>query len=774
MSGNIENRVNSYVAGLRQLLESVEPVIRQASSLATIEELLLNLESTDENFHKYDLIRMLRERIEDELGPLIENITHGRDFYENEGGLSKSVIDEVLTSSAYSKMSRETVTAIKLAANELIKSLDDGGGSLSLTFSSSDRYQRFQNRYHDSRGDDSYLASSYDGDDFMFMSPNKYNFLANQLLPESPLPKRLEALSTLSQVPQTDLVNSEFWSVVKKGLSHALKDENHVLAEKSLKFHAKMFTTASGHVTKEIYTSLIEHLMEYFSDSTNHMVPIESGLDLGDRRNVKLLKEFRLLNQFQHDLPLAWIRYPEKLVEEILLSTINLLSIVPQPVASNLMEPFLTPYTYMSLIDPSAFWFCKWMHGNYSRAELLKHLSSNNKAVLKEACRSCLDFLLHVKTRCSTAMCDEFDTEDSNESVSAEYSKSEILCLNFIQSLSILGRTILYKEGRALFPIELDDEFEIVTISDLVVMLVEVISFLPPSSNDIHDLDDLEPSVLATNILKNLATASWDTCVSSICKDVVMNALLLPVQKCLDGYISRSEMKDKYNTILVLTADVLAFIASTHYGKNQLLYGEKQERWQRSRLAAVHTIASFTKKALSFTLDVQPNQSVVCAFLFVCRQLYNTCVGLMIMNNFLLNDSISKALLRLRDKNFIETICPLKDTSHILEQPLSSTTFESNLADTVTLNYKDTYSIDEPISTLPSSDSPVVSEEDLFGGLLSVGDNPPMSSISCLKKISEALIDHLLNFTSTPKGELHWCRLYLFLFVHLKELDLKH
>ena len=751
MSGNTENKVHSYVAGLRQLLESVEPIIRQTSSPATIEDILLNLETTDENFHKYELVRMLRERIEHELGPLICTITNERGFDEYEGGFNRSVVDEILNSAAYSKVSSETGAAIKLAANEIIKSLDDNSGNLSFTFTSSDRYHRFQNRGQDSRGDDSYLASSYDGDDFMFMSPSKYNSLANQLLPESPLSKRLEALSILSQVPQTDLVNSEFWTIVKKGLSRALKDEHHELVEKSLKFHAKMFTTASGHVTKEIYTSLTEHLIDYFSDSTNHMVSVESGLDLGDRRNVKLLKEFRLLNQFQHDLPLAWIRYPEKLVEEILQSTINLLSVVPQPVNSSMMDSVLTPFAYLSLIDPSAFWFCKWMHGNYSRAELLKHLNSNNKMILKEACRSCLDFLVHVKTGCSTATSDEFDSENRTENESLVYSKAEILCLNFIQSLSILGRTILYKEGRALFPIELDDDFEIVTVSDLVVMLVEVISFLPPSSTAIHELDNLEPSVLATNILKNLATASWDTCISSICKDTVTNALLQPVQKYLDGYIGSEEVKDSYDTVLILIADVLAIIASTHYGKNQLLYGEKQDRWQRSRLAPVYTIASFTKKALSHTLEIQPTEKVVCSFLFVCRQLYSTCEGLLIMNNFLLNDSISKALVPPKDKSSNEVNCPLREPFHSIEN--SNTSMQFNLMNAVTLKDKHSSSLNDPRSMLLSSDAPLVSEEDLFAAMTLMEENPNMKPTSG-QKYPEALIDHLLNFTSTPKGQL--------------------
>lgn len=738
MSGNTENNANSYIAGLRQLLESVEPFLRQANSLTTMEEILLNLEATDEKFHKYDLTRMLRERIEDDLGPLIENIANGRGMSEHGDGLVNSAVDEILTSEAYNKVSTEIVTAIKQAASD-IKSMLDREGGFPMTFSSSDKYQRFQNRSQDSRGVDSFLASSFDGDDFMFMSPNKYSALANQLLPDSPLPKQLEALNTLSQVPQTDLVNSEFWAVIKKGLTNALKDENHVLAEKSLMFHAKMFATASGHVTKEIYTSLVDHLIDYFNNSTNHMVAVDSGLDLGDKRNLKLLKEFRLLNQFQHELPLYWLRYPEKLVEEILQSTTNLLAVIPQPVSAN-MDSVLSPYMFLSIIDPSAFWFCKWMHGNYSRAELLKHLRNHDKAVLKEACRSALDFLLHIKTNFSTDVNDDFDIEANQENDSLVYSKSEILCMSFIQSLSILGRVILYKEGRALFPIELDDGFEVVAVSDLVVMFVEVITLLPPSASSAQGLDDLEPAVLATNILKNLATASGKTCMSCICKDVVTNALLQPVQKYLDGYISRSEGQEKHEMIMIMIADVLAVIASTSHGKHQLLYGEKQSRWQRSRLAPIHTIALFTKKALSGgTLDVQPSENIVCAFLFVCRQLYNTCEGMMIMNNFSHDDYISKALQQLRQGIPFGTcskdMYPKQESSNNF---LSSNEHSSSLEKTRSLS--------------ASSQSEIITEEDFFGSSITVVADKPLEEFKSTK-FYESLIDNLLNFTSTPKGQ---------------------
>ena len=757
----VQENDNAYVAGLRQLLESVEPIIRQANSLATVEEILLNLETTDENFHKYELVKVLRQQIEDELGPLVETLVGERASDEEGIDFPDVIGEEVLASEAFKRLSQSVITSIKTAANEIMRSMADNVGPSPFNFSSSsDKYQRLPSHGPNSCGDESILASSFDGDDFMFMSPQKYSMLAKQLLPESSLPKRLEALNTLSQIPQTDLINSEFWSTIKKGLSHALKDENHTLAEKSLKFHAKMFATASGHVSKEIYTSLTNHMIEYFKETTSHMVPVESGLDLGDRRNIKLLKEFRLLNQFQLELPLFWVRYPEKLVEEMLQSTVSLMSIVPQPVSFNFSQALMSPYHFMCLIDPSAFWFCKWMHGNYSRAELIKQLGKS-RVILEEACKSCLDFALHCKTQPT------LDTDDDAETIVCTsedeplvYSRAEIFCAHFIQSLSFLGRLLLYKEGRELFPVELEDRLETVTVPDLVVLFVEVISFMPPSAEFSVRFSLLEPAYLASNILKNITCGSVDACTECICQDTVTNAFLQPVQKYLDGYLDLSDSQQKIESTLILIADVLAVIATTQLGKRQLLYGEKQDRWQRSRLAPIHTIAQFTKKALEGKIDPQPSARVISAFLFVCRQLYNTSEGLMILSGFFLSECINNVLLDLKKRasEKVSSSSPAQQktsispnsrafssTASVSGQDMEANEFEASLLEPF-----------PPAQNTQSASSDYVTEEDLvsLSQKLAISATIQDDVVIGGWKYSESLIDNLLNYTSTPKGVL--------------------
>jgi len=54
-----------------------------------------------------------------------------------------------------------------------------------------------------------------------------------------------------------------------------------------------------------------------------------------------------------------------------------------------------------------------------------------------------------------------------------------------------------------------------------------------------------------------------------------------------------------------------------------------------SRSSAAHIIAKFTKKALLGQLPKEagpaPSHQVIGAYLYICRQLYNTCEGLLVL-----------------------------------------------------------------------------------------------------------------------------------------------
>ena len=76
-----------------------------------------------------------------------------------------------------------------------------------------------------------------------------------------------------------------------------------------------------------------------------------------------------------------------------------------------------------------------------------------------------------------------------------------------------------------------------------------------------------------------------------------------------------------------------------------------------------HTIAQFAKKALSDRLPGgTPSKAVISGFLFVCRQLYNTCDGLMVLNHYELHQHVANAWMKVSSSY---TDAPLLDFFNI-------------------------------------------------------------------------------------------------------------
>lgn len=65
------------------------------------------------------------------------------------------------------------------------------------------------------------------------------------------------------------------------------------------------------------------------------------------------------------------------------------------------------------------------------------------------------------------------------------------------------------------------------------------------------------------------------------------------------------------------------------------------------RFSSAHTIAQFAKKALSDRLPGgTPSKAVISGFVFVCRQLYNACDGLMVLNPYELHQFVANAWIK--------------------------------------------------------------------------------------------------------------------------------
>ena len=53
MENTGDERQESFVSSLDQFFTSIEPVLKEANSIEAAEDLLTNLETTDDNFHRF-------------------------------------------------------------------------------------------------------------------------------------------------------------------------------------------------------------------------------------------------------------------------------------------------------------------------------------------------------------------------------------------------------------------------------------------------------------------------------------------------------------------------------------------------------------------------------------------------------------------------------------------------------------------------------------------------------------------------------------------------
>ncbi|KFQ35971.1 Protein broad-minded, partial [Mesitornis unicolor] len=505
--------------------------------------------------------------------------------------------------------------------------------------------ERQSGYYTDNCSDsDSSLNQSY-----AFMSQEQLQLLVEKLDPVQPKEVRQEALQTLCIAPPSDILNSESWPNLCKHLTMSLSDPDATFSEKILRFYAKTFSSSPFNMTREVYRSLARHLELYFL-SGEYSLRISAGLDVSNPDITYLLKKVRLLNEYQKEAPSSWIRHPEKYMEEVVESTLSLLSVKHEP-DHPASTDFLSPVYFLSLIDIKAVWFKKWMHAYYSRTVVLRLLEKKYKSlvIIMAMCfhspvKFC--FLLVNPSKALRESSSNFlFFIVKGDKQNAFYTGPELQYIYFVHSLCLLGRLLIYKQGQNLFPVQLKNRKDSISIADLLVLFTQLIYYSPSYPNTalaVHT-DNYSPASLVMEILQVFCDQTG-CAAECLYTDAVINALLHPVQGLLSGtevYINCLE------TTLIDVADILARIAAVEDGLSLLLYGENEKTAKEDSPTAVHIIVQFTKKLLHDDISLLSGSEslpvVKGAFIFVCRQMYRTCEGLQMLIPYGLHESIGEA-----------------------------------------------------------------------------------------------------------------------------------
>lgn len=628
--------MKELTVGLKKLMLGCNQRLQNVSSTDEAQQVLLTMEEFDENFHRYAFVKTLRSCIEETVGPLVDDEITKQSNGSNDLAFSQETVvsaitSKVLESQAFIGLSEEFKHSVSLACEELLTNYDlEFANSLSVlpsgTGSRQDQQKKSDILFSDG---ESSVGDSSSGHSTVFFNSDTQHHVAENLLKKNTIEVRKSALRELSHFTGLLDVQSDVWKMIRQGLLDALMDSDDELWMMCLKVFGRGFS--SNNCNKELYKTLVEFLTSQFvrgSKSAALLPKPKQGIDCRQTHLSKLLKAFRLMYEFQMQIPQ---RYPERSLEEILEVTLDLL-------ASHLNTPsspegaVMSPLHLFALLDPKATWFVKFMHGHFSRSILLK-LTENHRALFESAVMSFLEYASLWQKHSDKSE----STRDSMPKAGDQkmsYTGRQLQFLFFVHSVSILSRLLLFEHGRKFFPVNVKPGEEPVTLSMFLTALIEFISRQPAAlshTEKITEVETFDPADHVTDLLKKLCM-SEDVCRKCICQDAIFTVLLAPVRHRLDKNSGESKSLDSSDAALIHIADLLSSIASTSCGRQHLLFGESQDQ----QAAPIHVLAEFAKKVIK---DELPSRSIG-NFIFVCRQLYSTCLGLLVLKKHRLHELI--------------------------------------------------------------------------------------------------------------------------------------
>ncbi|GLD49786.1 protein broad-minded-like protein [Lates japonicus] len=631
---------------LKQLLRSVSDRISGAPSTECAEEILLHLEETDKNFHNYEFVKYLRQYVESSLGTVMDeetkDLTRGDGQHAIGSGhdtLIHAVTRRTRDSAEYQHMMQTLKNTMIMVVESLINKFEEDQ-MRKEEMHREKQHSQSNSQYTDNCSDsDSSFNQSY-----AFIRQEQLQVLAEKLDSSRPKEVRWEALQALCCAPPSDVLSCESWSSLRRNLCAALTEPDPDLSDNVLQFFAKSFSSSPMNVTREIYTSLAKSVESSFLSQKLSFPSGSAAIDINRPEIIRLLKQIRLMNDFQKEVTTFWIRHPEKYMEEVIESTFSLLSFHQEHgSASPRTEKALEPIHLLALLDIKATWFKKWMHGYYSRTVVLRLLERKYKALIVAALQQCIHYSESCE-RFTNETTDPQSVEQQSTVQRSVYSGRELEYAFFVHSLCVLGKLLIYTNGRKLFPIKVKKRKDPVSLTDLVVILINIMYQHPkPPHTDTSHTDPLSPSSLVMEVL-------WMLCERTECaaeclyQTAVIETLLAPVIALLNG--QKAKLKSPAAT-LTLIADVLARIANTDRGLNLFLYEKNLLVAHSERTFAALAIVQFTlkllDKELSSLIESDTSHTLCGAFIFVCRQIYNTCEGLQVLRPYGLHKAVAAA-----------------------------------------------------------------------------------------------------------------------------------
>ena len=289
-----------FKIGLRKMIKSFDKYIKEAADFEQLEENLKHMEETDERFHKYDLVEILRDKIESALGEPVDRIVNEAFSSSKFDGdidvqnkLAHTICTDLMKTKEFAEFKSSFKSSVERSNEQLMKNFNAN------FFADSSNSEHEVNFLNDSESksmtmtnDFEYLSldNSLNQTSFVFFTSEQLPVIALNLDQKNVDQVRLRALHQLLSIPASDAQAAEHWIEIRKYLNSALRDSNPKIADLCLKLHSRTLASSHYKVSVEIYINLSEHLSEYFRDRELAKRLFKTTVDLVSPENHFLLK----------------------------------------------------------------------------------------------------------------------------------------------------------------------------------------------------------------------------------------------------------------------------------------------------------------------------------------------------------------------------------------------------------------------------------------------------------------------------------------------------
>ena len=414
---------------IKEMLFYLDPLIRSSGAQANAETLMRSLQETDGGWGQYRLASVLRTRLKEAMMEVIRQEVRGvlggeALSAESMQDLAPGVLQKIMEGDTWRELVIRLRQEVANCSSEVADSIRREGGDLDKMALKSP----IQPQHSGPEG----LGSTWNQANFIFMQPEQLRLLSGQIGGCEAKEVRLQALNTLLVSQVADVVASEQWPGIKLGFRRCLSDPDPAVSSLARKFHSRLAASGSHFAVKEGFVNLLTTMSSWYTD--RKLISALSSSELSAKQSIHMayLNILSLIVKIAKSLPKSWIRFPQRYVEEMIETMLELLFVQN--------NGHYSPMDMISIVDYEAIWLRDWLHGKIARTIFIKNVKRSS-SFITNLVNSVSNYPKSFKNM-------QGEIKSLKMSNFSHMSRSVIEYVSFLHKISFLSRLFSYRQGR--------------------------------------------------------------------------------------------------------------------------------------------------------------------------------------------------------------------------------------------------------------------------------------------------------------------------------------